>query len=607
LVAVLLDGVALYPIHNAAEESANILTVNDTGDGVDVDPGNGLCETATPGECTLRSAIMESNASTGITYTIAFSITGVGPFTIAPGSALPEIARPIIIDGLTQPGASCESWPPTLLIELDGTSVPGIPGIPPTPPIGLRLATNDSVVRGLVINRFQDDVFPFGNIGSGVAIDRGDSNTVVCNFVGTEPDGDTPAPNQFGISLGNANSNVITRNLVSGNDDIGIVIAVDPLAGGESDGNRIYDNYIGTDKTGTLDRGNASDGVLLVNARNTVIANNLISGNGDDGVDVADTTDAPARSCTTPPCATGNRVVGNMVGTDASGNLGVLGNGDNGVEIKGAENNLVANNLIAGSGVHGVQIDDLGSCTKGTSPCAVNNTIRANSIFSNTRLGIDLLGGSEDGYGVTANDVGDGDGGSNMMQNYPLLDSARIIGGALEISGTLHSRAHTPFTLEIYANPACDPSGYGEGQTFLISDTVMTDGSGDGAFLVTTAPPADRSIVATATDPDGSTSEFSACVPLVKVLPTYYTLTALTSPTVGGAVTLDPPGGMYEANTVVELTANPAEGYEFVRWSGDLTSTANPDIITVTQDMTVSASFDLAEYYLYLPVVFKKE
>ena len=102
---------------------------------------------------------MESNASTGVTHTIAFSLTGAGPFTIAPNSALPEITHPVIIDGLTQPGADCDDWPPTLLIELDGTNVPAIL-FPSTPPIGLSLAAGNSVVRGLVINRFLDNVVP---------------------------------------------------------------------------------------------------------------------------------------------------------------------------------------------------------------------------------------------------------------------------------------------------------------------------------------------------------------------------------------------------------------------------------------------------------------
>ncbi|MBM4425155.1 MAG: CSLREA domain-containing protein [Chloroflexi bacterium] len=39
--------------------------VNSTADAVDVAPGNGVCETATAGQCTLRAAIQEANALAG--------------------------------------------------------------------------------------------------------------------------------------------------------------------------------------------------------------------------------------------------------------------------------------------------------------------------------------------------------------------------------------------------------------------------------------------------------------------------------------------------------------------------------------------------------------
>ncbi len=61
------------------------------------------------------------------------------------------------------------------------------------------------------------------------------------------------------------------------------------------------------------------------------------------------------------------------------------------------------------------------------------------------------------------------------------------------------------------------------------------------------------------------------------------------SPTLGGEVTLDPPGGVYEENTPVQLTALPTDGYQFARWSGDLTGTASAATLTMTRDMSVMA------------------
>ena len=582
---------------NAVSAAGDVLVVNSTDDGIDIHPGDGLCETSS-GTCTLRAAIMESNAGTDITHTIAFGLSGGGPFTIAPQSALPEITHPVVIDGLTQPGASCDDWPPALLIELDGTNVPAT-FIPPTPPIGLSLAAGNSVVRGLVINRFSKLLLG-SNYGTGLAVNRSDNNLMTCNFVGTEPDGETRAPNEFGISLGNASHNVMTRNLVSGNADNGIVISVDPDGGGESDGNRITANFIGTDKTGKLALGNGGDGVLLINARNTIVAENLISGNGDDGVDVTDTVAGLVESCTTPPCATGNQVVDNLIGSAAGGAFSLdLGNGDNGVEFKSAENNLVADNLIVASGVHGVQIDELGSCTKGTLPCAISNTIRANSIYSNAGLGIDLKDAADGSDGVTANDAGDGDVGANNLQNFPVLDSARIVDRELVISSTIDSTANGVFTLDFYANPTCDPSGYGEGRTWLISRTVSA-GSG-ASFAITTTVPLDRFITATATDNDGNSSEFSACVEVSGTPPTWTLTLAIDGK---GSGSVEPAAGqhVYTMGTVVILTATAGSGSVFGGWNGSLISTANPAAVIVAQDMAITATFDLANT-VYLPLV----
>src|SRR5207253_10733464 len=127
----------------------------------------------------------------------------------------------------------------------------------------------------------------------------------------------------------------------------------------------------------------------------------------------------------------------------------------------------------------------------------------------NARLGIDLTGGTENAFGVTANDVGDADTGANNLQNYPVLSSVKINGGSTTIIGTLNSHANTIYRLEFFSNSMVDPSGFGEGQTFLGSSNVTTDGSGNVSFNVV-VPQVAAAVTATATDPNGNTSEFSA-------------------------------------------------------------------------------------------------
>src|SRR5258706_7934076 len=117
------------------------LTVNSTGDAEDANPGNGACETATPGECTLRAAIRESNGNPG-TDMITFSIPGPGPYTISPAYGFDTIGDPVIIDGTTQPG-----FAGTPIIELNGNSAVGSVD-------GLDIVAGDTTVHGLVVNSF---------------------------------------------------------------------------------------------------------------------------------------------------------------------------------------------------------------------------------------------------------------------------------------------------------------------------------------------------------------------------------------------------------------------------------------------------------------------
>jgi hypothetical protein len=76
----------------------------------------------------------------------------------------------------------------------------------------------------------------------------------------------------------------------------------------------------------------------------------------------------------------------------------------------------------------------------------------------------------------------------------------------------LNSAPGQAFTIHLYANPACDASGNGEGQTLIGSTTANTNGSGDAVWALNPGSlTAGDFITATATDASGNTSEFSAC------------------------------------------------------------------------------------------------
>ena len=273
--------------------------------------------------------------------------------------------------------------------------------------------------------------------------------------------------------------------------------------------NQIRDNYIGTDASGSQAVPNGS-GVSIhgwgspgMQATANVVEHNLISGNTGDGLNFCD--------------AAGTQVRQNLIGVDRTGTQ-PLGNGRMGVNLgcAGAPNNLFEDNIIAYNAGDGIfDQPDYRYWGSLTADGHQRNRFRRNAIYANGGLGINLTPrpfGTIDG--PTPNDPGDADEGANKLQNYPVLGSACTLGGTTTVSGTLNSTANAAFEIDLYANQAVDPSGFGEGQRFLMTLSVQTDASGNAGFSVTLpAPlPTGEQVTATATDADGNTSEFSAPV-----------------------------------------------------------------------------------------------
>jgi trimeric autotransporter adhesin len=155
-------------------------------------------------------------------------------------------------------------------------------------------------------------------------------------------------------------------------------------------------------------------------------------------------------------------------------------------------------NVIAYNGGDGVTVTN----TDG-------NAIVRNSMHDNGDLGIDL-----DADGPTPNDgAGDPDSGGNTLQNGPDIDDATTT----EVEWELETVAGKTYRLEFFANDACDPSGSGEGQTFLGTIDVTTDNNGEADDTTPLAVPAGKFVSMTATRLNDanlvarSTSEFSPC------------------------------------------------------------------------------------------------
>jgi hypothetical protein len=332
-----------------------------------------------------------------------------------------------------------------------------------------------------------------GNMSEGILLSGTgvDQNVIAGNYIGTDLSGTLALPNTFsGVGLyGGASSNTIggstegARNIISGNSSDGITVF-----GSGTSGNNVEGNFIGLDGSGTSAVANAGNGVgVFGGATNNVIGGsaaglrNLISGNTGEGIAIGNSG------------TNGNVIQGNTIGLNFAG--AAAGNGNHGVSIfGGAQSNTVggsalgAANIISASTNEGIAMFDATD---------IEDTFSRNSIFSNGARGIALYNSA------------------NNSQPSPTISSA-VLGtagnlGGTDVSGSLAAAATTIYTIEFFASPTGDPSGFGEGEFFVGSTGVTTDGAGSVSFAVSLGAvvPANYVVAATATDPNGDTSEFS--------------------------------------------------------------------------------------------------
>jgi uncharacterized repeat protein (TIGR02543 family) len=89
------------------------------------------------------------------------------------------------------------------------------------------------------------------------------------------------------------------------------------------------------------------------------------------------------------------------------------------------------------------------------------------------------------------------------------------------------------------------------------------------------------------------------------VLATCYGLTIDVEPAGSGTVAVEPApncGEGYAAGTELTLTADAGIGYVFDSWSGDITGTGSPAMVTMDGDKVVTAHFRQSSWRLYFPL-----
>lgn len=557
------------------------------------------------GPGSFRQAITSANSTPGADR-IEFNIPGSGVHTIAPTTVLPVITNQVFIDGFSQPGSSANTSASgdnsVHLIRLDGSKCLD------SFPEALKFTTassfaaspaSGSTVRGLCIVRFYH----------GIAANEISNLTISGNWIGLDVDGVARGNGDAGIYLNTffnfAANNLIggatpaARNIISGNVT-GAGSGGISLSGAKLVNSFIQGNFIGTDQTGTLPRGNAFSGIYVSGCSNI-----LIGGASSSARNIVSATTAAGGHGIT---VSGVNVIiqGNYIGTDVSGQYD-LGNLYDGVNVSSATGTKILSNLVAnnrnnginlGFNAYGTAVENnlIGTDNTGTRPLgnayagitvsgstnrigglspgqpntifynggagveinnttAVQNEISGNSIYDNGGLGIDL-----GALGVTANDPADIDSGGNLLQNSPILTNAVITYGALQIQGGINTTPNSILRIECFASPGFDASGISEGQMYLGSVSVLTDGNGDASFSasVNSVPPSNYLLTATATDANGNTSEFSS--PGLPIVVESLQAPALVTQKIGGAAVIMWPSaaGGYQLESTTSLSPTSA-------------------------------------------------
>ncbi len=236
--------------------------------------------------------------------------------------------------------------------------------------------------------------------GDGIALfgSGATGNLVEGNFIGTDTTGTIARGNGSGSTfedLGLRIGSSASQNTVRGNLISGNVDGGLSIDNSAFD-NVVRDNLIGTVPSGTAALGNDVKGLIIQSgAQNNLVQDNLISGNNGIGLIVGGSA-----------ATSGNRIEGNLIGPDITGNT-ALGNTSFGVLIFAqAANNTVggtdpaAANVISGNGGEGLRIS-------GSSTTA--NVVQGNFIGTNAS-GMAALGNNAGGItiinGATNNLIG---------------------------------------------------------------------------------------------------------------------------------------------------------------------------------------------------------
>jgi hypothetical protein len=396
-------------------------------------------------------------------------------------------------------------------------------------------------------------------------------NLIVGNYIGTDASGTRPVPNAiFGIWLdGTASRTRIERNLISGNRFQGVGVA--------GDYNVIVGNLLGTDATGKVALGGAAG----VDVPNAASRRNRIGGSGAGEGNVISGASEGALVQFDAPGTEENYLIGNLFGTDITGAAvprGPAWSSGSAIEIwDGAKRNVLGGatnaeaNLIAGSPEHGIWTLDntsynwilgnwigasqdgvtIGNRRHGISAGGVHDVIAGNHIAANTWSGVSGQAT------IRGNAIHDNSGGGIFVAPGLWNQPPDILSLS---AGSVSGLACAGCTVDVFSDSESQ-GGFFEGSTRATAGgafTLSKPGGFQGPHLT-----------ATATSPDGFTSQFSA--PYVQPAPPRLTLsmTHTGGPTRSYTLVVTNSPNASATSGPVTVTYTLSAGMALVSMSGD--------------------------------------
>lgn len=413
-----------------------------------------------------------SGCGGGITDTIVFSLS-VG-VTITLGTAsMPVIndSAPTIIDGT--------AISPTL----DTSGVSGSHN-------GLHISSNNNIIKSLgIANTSLSDFYVAGsanllegvwawNAGANGIYIVGNSNVITHALIGLASFGASSCGANYGnagsgIYVTGALSNVIGYSVISCNAGDGITL--DNFAHGTTViANEVGGSNLSNNGNGLLITGGAHDNVIG-SASSALDGSNVFVDNILDGIMISGTNTATNTLISNYTAS--NTANGIRIAQGAFNNLLEQGgpsipvsdlNGLNGILIaSGAHDNIINNYQVFSNGRNGIELSGSGT---------TRNLISAGSYGINALDGINERNGADNNKWtliLTSNNGGLGidknagnDANNNITPPFPVIMTVSCGGGNCTLSGTASVPGTGTTVVEIYA-VAVDPSGYGEGKTFL--------------------------------------------------------------------------------------------------------------------------------------------